>query len=173
MEAEFLSLAQIVQVMQETTVGVRIVKSFNLEPLMRSRMHMAVSDVEKRANSIAALEAGTSPIMETLAGLAIAGVVLVSGYLVIQAARLPAASWHSSLRCCSPTNRPSGLHAFRVSLEAGLIGVRMMFELADRPLTLAEKPGAEPLAAGAGQDRAQRMSASPMPRASRCCATST
>src|SRR5690606_25889504 len=43
MEAEFLSLAQIVQVMQETTVGVRIVKSFNLEPLMRSRMHKAIS----------------------------------------------------------------------------------------------------------------------------------
>ena len=81
MEAEFLSLAQIVEVMQETTIGVRIVKSFNLEPVMRSRMHRAVSDVERRANTIAVLEAGTSPIMETLAGLAIAGVILVSGYL--------------------------------------------------------------------------------------------
>ena len=45
MEAEFLSLTQIVHVMQETTVGVRIVKSFNLERLMRSHMHRAVSDV--------------------------------------------------------------------------------------------------------------------------------
>ena len=84
-----LSLAQIVQVMQETTIGVRIVKSFNLEATMRVRMHRAVSDVERRANSIAALEAGTSPIMETLAGLAIAGVVLVSGYLVVQGGQTP------------------------------------------------------------------------------------
>ena len=51
---------------------------------MRQQMHKAVADVEKRANSIAALEAATSPIMETLAGIAIAGVILLSGYLVVE-----------------------------------------------------------------------------------------
>lgn len=151
MEAEFLSLAQIVHVMQETTIGVRIVKSFNLEPLMRSRMHKAVSDVEKRANTIAALEAGTSPIMETLAGLAIAGVVLVSGFLVVQGGQTPGsimAFITALLLAYEPAKR---LARMRVSLEAGLVGVRMMFELADRPLTLVEKPGAEPLVAGPGK----------------------
>ncbi|MCX8570324.1 MULTISPECIES: ABC transporter ATP-binding protein [Hyphomicrobiales] len=151
MEAEFLSLAQIVQVMQETTVGVRIVKSFNLEQLMRGRMHKAVSDVERRANSIAALEAGTSPIMETLAGLAIAGVVLVSGFLVIQGGQTPGAIMAfitALLLAYEPAKR---LARVRVSLESGLIGVRMMFELADRPLTLTEQPGAMALAAGPGQ----------------------
>ncbi len=150
MEAEFLSLAQIVQVMQETTVGVRIVKSFNLETLMRSRMHKAVGDVERRANSIAALEAATSPIMETLAGLAIAGVVLVSGYLVLQGGQTPGsimAFITALLLAYEPAKR---LARMRVSLETGLVGVRMMFELADRPLTLSEKPGAEPLTAGDG-----------------------
>lgn len=151
MEAEFLSLAQIVQVMQETTVGVRIVKSFNLEQLMRGRMHKAVSDVEKRANSIAALEAGTSPIMETLAGLAIAGVVLASGYLVIQGGQTPGAIMAfitALLLAYEPAKR---LARVRVSLEAGLIGVRMMYELSDRPLTLAERPGAEALIPGTGK----------------------
>lgn len=150
MEAEFLSLAQIVQVMQETTVGVRIVKSFNLEPIMRTRMYRAVSDVEKRANSIAALEAGTSPIMETLAGLAIAGVVLVSGYLVVQGGQTPGSIMSfitALLLAYEPAKR---LARFRVSLEAGLIGVRMMFELSDRPLTLSERPGATPLVPGSG-----------------------
>lgn len=151
MEAEFLSLAQIVHVMQETTIGVRIVKSFNLEPLMRSRMHKAVSDVEKRANTIAALEAGTSPIMETLAGLAISGVVLVSGFLVVQGGQTPGAIMAfitALLLAYEPAKR---LARMRVSLEAGLVGVRMMFELADRPLTLVEKPDAEPLIAGPGE----------------------
>lgn len=151
MEAEFLSLAQIVHVMQETTIGVRIVKSFNLEPLMRSRMHKAVSDVEKRANTIAALEAGTSPIMETLAGLAISGVVLVSGFLVVQGGQTPGAIMAfitALLLAYEPAKR---LARMRVSLEAGLVGVRMMFELADRPLTLVEKPDAEPLMAGPGE----------------------
>jgi len=151
MEAEFLSLAQIVQVMQETTVGVRIVKSFNLEQLMRGRMHKAVSDVEKRANSIAAIEAGTSPIMETLAGLAIAGVVLASGYLVIQGGQTPGAIMAfitALLLAYEPAKR---LARVRVALEAGLIGVRMMYELSDRPLTLAERPGAEALIPGTGE----------------------
>jgi len=151
MEAEFLSLAQIVHVMQETTIGVRIVKSFNLEQLMRSRMHKAVSDVERRANSIAALEAGTSPIMETLAGLAIAGVVLVSGYLVLQGGQTPGTIMSfitALLLAYEPAKR---LARMRVSLEAGLVGVRMMFELADRPLTLTEQPDAVELTAGAGK----------------------
>jgi ATP-binding cassette subfamily B protein len=151
MEAEFLSLAQIVEVMQETTVGVRIVKSFNLEPRMRSRMHRAVSDVERRANTIAALEAGTSPIMETLAGLAIAGVVLVSGYLVVLDGQTPGSIMSfitALLLAYEPAKR---LARFRVSLEAGMVGVRMMFELTDSPLTLAEKPGAEALVPGPGR----------------------
>lgn len=150
MEAEFLSLTQIVHVMQETTVGVRIVKSFNLERLMRSRMHRAVSDVERRANTIAALEAGTSPIMETLAGLAIAGVVLVSGFLVVQGGQT-AGSIMSFITALLLAYEPAKrLARMRVSLETGLVGVRMMFELADRPLTLAERPGAAALTDGPG-----------------------
>lgn len=151
MEAEFLSLSQIIQVMQETTVGVRIVKSFNLEPLMRSRMQKAISDVEKRANAIAALEAGTSPIMETLAGLAIAGVILVSGFLVVEGGQTPGsimAFITALLLAYEPAKR---LARMRVSLESGLVGVRMMFELADRPLTLEERKGAQPLADGPGK----------------------
>ena len=45
MEKEFLSIAKIMQVMQETVFGVRIVKSFNLESTMRKQMYKAVADV--------------------------------------------------------------------------------------------------------------------------------
>lgn len=70
--------------MQETSIGVRVIKAFSLEKLMRQRMNKAVSDVEQRANGIAKLEAATSPIMETLSGLAIAVVIAVSGYTVLE-----------------------------------------------------------------------------------------
>ncbi|UVK41378.1 ABC transporter ATP-binding protein/permease [Mesorhizobium sp. AR10] len=152
-EMEFRSIAQIVQVMQETTIGVRVVKSFNLEDSMRKRMYSAVSDVESRANSIATLEAGTSPIMETLAGLAIAGVILVSGVLVVQGGQTPGgimAFITALLLAYEPAKR---LARVRISLETGMVGVRMMFQLADRPLTLAEKPDAKPLKAGPGEIR--------------------
>ena len=41
----------------------------------------------------------------------------------------------------------------RIALESGIVGVRMMFQLADEPLTLAEKPDAKPLEAGPGEIR--------------------
>jgi ATP-binding cassette subfamily B protein len=150
---EFRSVGQIIQVMQETAIGVRVVKSFNLEGLMRKRMYKAVADVEDRANNIAALEAVTSPVMETLAGLAIAGAVMVSGFLVLQGGQMPGnimAFIAALLLAYEPAKR---LARVRISLESGIVGVRMMFQLADTPLTLAETPDARPLRAGPGEIR--------------------
>ncbi|TPM27144.1 ABC transporter ATP-binding protein [Mesorhizobium sp. B2-3-5] len=150
---EFRSVGQIVQVMQETAIGVRVIKSFNLEGVMRKRMYKAVSDVENRANNIATLEALTTPVMETLAGLAIAGAVLVSGLLVLQGGQTPGAIMAfvaALLLAYEPAKR---LARVRIALESGIVGVRMMFQLADEPLTLAEKPDATPLRAGPGEIR--------------------
>ncbi|OBQ62909.1 ABC transporter ATP-binding protein [Mesorhizobium loti] len=150
---EFRSVGQIIQVMQETAIGVRVVKSFNLESLMRKRMYKAVADVEDRANNIAALEAVTSPVMETLAGLAIAGAVMVSGLLVLQGGQMPGnimAFIAALLLAYEPAKR---LARVRISLESGIVGVRMMFQLADEPLSLAEKPDAKPLRTGPGEIR--------------------
>ena len=109
--------------------------------------------MEHRANSIATLEAGTSPIMETLAGLAIAGVILVSGFLVVQGGQTAGsimAFITALLLAYEPAKR---IARVRISLETGIVGVRMMFQLADRPLTLAEKPDAKPLLPGPGEIR--------------------
>jgi subfamily B ATP-binding cassette protein MsbA len=153
MEKELASVSLIMRVMQETVFGARIVKSFNLEGTMRNRMYGAVADVQKRANSIAALEAVTNPIMETLAGLAIAAVIMISGYLVVQGGHTPGsvmAFITALLLCYEPAKR---LARARVSLEAGMVGVRLMYEITDRPLTMEEAPDAKPLADGPGEIR--------------------
>ncbi|MBX3582430.1 MAG: ABC transporter ATP-binding protein [Rhizobiaceae bacterium] len=158
MEKELKSVSMIMRVMQETVFGARIVKSFNLEGAMRNRMYSAVEDVQKRANSIAALEAITNPIMETLAGLAIAAVILISGYLVVQGGHSPGsvmAFITALLLCYEPAKR---LARARVSLEAGMVGVRLMYEIADRPLTIEETPDAKPLEEGLGEIRFEDVS---------------
>ncbi|WP_375685817.1 ABC transporter transmembrane domain-containing protein, partial [Bartonella sp. TT110JLCBS] len=81
MEKELLSLGEIIKIVQETAVGIRIIKAFSLEEVMKKRMDKAICDVEKQTNSIATLEAITNPIMETLTGVAIAGIICFSGYL--------------------------------------------------------------------------------------------
>lgn len=150
MEAELASLGEIVNVVQETSIGVRVIKAFSLEKLMRQRMNKAVSDVEHRANGIAKLEAATSPIMETLSGLAIAVVIAVSGYTVLEKGGSPGdlmAFITALLLAYEPAKR---LARMRVQIEGGMIGVRMMFEVLDAPLTLTEKNDALPLPKASG-----------------------
>lgn len=150
MEAELASIGEIVSVVQETSLGVRVIKAFSLEKLMRDRMNRAVSDVEERANGIAKLEAATSPIMETLSGLAIAIVIAVSGYTVLEKGGSPGdlmAFITALLLAYEPAKR---LARMRVQIEGGMIGVRMMFEVLDAPLTLVEKPDAISLDATGG-----------------------
>lgn len=129
MEAELASLGEIVNVVQETSIGIRVIKAFSLEKLMRQRMNEAVSDVEQRANGIAKLEAATSPIMETLSGLAIAVVIAVSGYTVLEKGGSPGdlmAFVTALLLAYEPAKRSARM---RVQIESGMIGVRMMFEV--------------------------------------------
>lgn len=151
MEQELASLGMIIQNVQETTTGIRVVKAFHLEDYMNRRMEKFVSEVEQRSNSMAKLEAASSPIMETLSGFAIAGVVALSGIWVLQEGNTPGELMSfitALLLAYEPAKR---LARMRVSLEGGLIGVRMMYELADRPIDLEEKEGAVPLAAGIGE----------------------
>ncbi|PYG53420.1 ABC transporter ATP-binding protein [Rhizobium sp. UGM030330-04] len=139
MEAELASIGEIINVVQETSVGVRVIKAFSLEKLMLKRMNKAVSDVEQRSNGIAKLEAATSPIMETLSGIAIAIVIAVSGYTVLEKGGSPGdlMSFITALLLAyEPAKR---LARMRVTIEGGMIGVRMMFEVLDAPLTLTEK----------------------------------
>jgi len=79
MQAEMVSLTEILKVIQETAAGLRVVRSFGLEPLLEARMDRAIRDVERRSNAIVRLESVTAPMMDTLAGTAIATIVMVSG----------------------------------------------------------------------------------------------
>lgn len=151
MEAELHSIGEIVKVVQETSTGVRVLKAFSLENMMRNRMNKAVTDVENRANSIARLEAATSPIMETLSGVAIAVVIAISGYNVLEQNGTPGSLMSfitALLLAYEPAKR---LARMRVSIEAGMVGVRMMFGVLDAPLTLQEKEGAKALPQGKGE----------------------
>jgi ATP-binding cassette, subfamily B, bacterial MsbA len=153
MEQELASLGMIIQNVQETATGIRVIKAFHLEDYMNNRMEKYVTEVEQRSNSMAKLEAASSPIMETLSGFAIAGVVALSGIWVLQEGNTPGELMSfitALLLAYEPAKR---LARMRVSLEGGLIGVRMMYELADRPVDLKEKEDAVPLAAGIGEIR--------------------
>jgi ATP-binding cassette subfamily B protein len=80
---EFDGSLRIVQTVQETMQGFRLVKILNLEDRMRERINDDVSSIERAANKLARVSNQSSPMMEALGGVAVACVVLYGGYWVL------------------------------------------------------------------------------------------
>ncbi|WP_282119728.1 ABC transporter ATP-binding protein [Ruegeria atlantica] len=152
MQQEFKSLAEIIRVLQETSAGIKIIKVFSLEDRMISRMETAILKVEERSNDIARLQSIASPLMEFLAGLAVAGVLVVST-LGIAGTEQPTAGQLMSfitalLMAYEPAKR---LSKMRVQIEAAMVGVGMLFGLLDQEDTMQESPEARDLLDGPGE----------------------
>lgn len=157
MEMEMASLVEIIRVVQEATTGFRVVKSYALEPLLKRDMDSAIRAVEKRSNAISRIEAATSPLMETLAGLAIAGAISLSAVSIFQDVQRPGEmiSFITALLLAyEPAKR---LARMRVQIESNLVGVRMLFEILDHPIALKEAPDAIDLPAGPGLIRMEKV----------------
>ncbi|WP_375643006.1 MULTISPECIES: ABC transporter ATP-binding protein [unclassified Bartonella] len=158
MEKELLSLGEIIKIVQETAVGIRIIKAFSLEEVMKKRMDKAICDVEKQTNSIATLEAITNPIMETLTGVAIAGIICFSGYLATQRAGVQGEFMSFIVALLLAYEPAKRLANVRVKIESGLVNIRTMFEILDCPLTVVEHKEAKDLNKTQGTIRFEHVS---------------
>ena len=147
----FHGVTRILDIMLEAAQGIRIVKSFNLEALMRNRMHETVRDVERAANKIAAIQAMASPLSDTLGGLAVAGVIVYGGWRVINAGHDAGAFFSfigSLLLAYEPAKR---LGRLNLEIQNGLIGVSLMYEVLDARSHEPRQVGLPPLVAGEGR----------------------
>ncbi|CAF25549.1 ABC transporter ATP-binding protein [Bartonella quintana] len=157
-EKELFSLGEIIKIMQESSIGIRVIKAFSLEELMKKRMNKAICDVEKQANNIATLEAITNPIMETLAGIAIAGIICFSGYLANQRAGVQGEFMSFIVALLLAYEPAKRLANVRVKIESGLVNIRTMFEILDHPLTIIEHEKAKDLDKTQGPIRFEHVS---------------
>lgn len=144
-EKELLSLGEIIKIVQESSIGIRVIKAFSLEDLMKKRMNKAIGDVEKQANTIATLQAITNPIMETLTGIAIAGIICFSGYLATQRTGVQGEFMSFIVALLLAYEPAKRLANVRVKIETGLVSVRTMFDVLDHPLTVIEHENAKDL----------------------------
>jgi ATP-binding cassette, subfamily B, bacterial MsbA len=152
MEKEMKSLSEIIKVIQETSAGIQIIKTFSLEKPMAERMQSAVRLVEKRANTISRLEAVTSPLMDILAGFAVASVIALSAVSLFGSEASTPGQLMSFVTALMMAYEPAKrLSRVRVSIEAGMVGVRMMFNLLDHPETLSEHDDPIAIPEGGGE----------------------
>ena len=106
------------------------------KPVMRKRMAASIDDVRARADKIVQIGARTSPLMEVLGGFAIAMIVLWAGYQTIYYDVKPGALMSFIAAIALAYEPAKRLARMQITLEAGLVGVRLMYELLDTPPTI-------------------------------------
>ena len=134
--------AQVATSMQEAAHGIKVVKSFTMEDQLRGQLNDLTKQAEGRSNKIARITARTSPLMETISGIAIAAVIAYGGWRVIQHNYEPSdlTSFMTALLLAyEPAKR---LAKLRVTLERSLVNARMIYEVLDTPPRQADKEDA-------------------------------
>jgi ATP-binding cassette subfamily B protein len=142
---------RIMAIMQETVQGARIVKAFGLEPYMKTRMDTAIRDVEKAANRMATGVAMSSPLADTLGGVAVAFVIAYGSWRVTVAQADPGSFFAfvaALLLAYEPAKR---LGKLNLEIQNGLVGARLIYDVLDRPPVERHDPRRPPLALGPGR----------------------
>jgi subfamily B ATP-binding cassette protein MsbA len=125
--------AQTLETLQEAIQGIRLVKSFTLEEQMRQRFHTNVVAVQGASNKMARVSNRSAPLIETLAGLAIACLMVYAGHRVINTGASPGEFFSfitAFLLAYEPAKRLARLN---LDLNVALVNVRILFEVIDTP----------------------------------------
>jgi subfamily B ATP-binding cassette protein MsbA len=150
-QRQFVSAGKIIQTMQETIHGIRMVKSFNLEDMLRARMNTHVSEVEQAMNKMTRVSSRSSPLMEMLGGFAVAAAVMYAGFGVLKGGRLPGEFFSvitALLLAYEPAKR---LARVNIDIAASLVYVRKLFEIIDTKPAEREPEGLPQLAVKSGK----------------------
>lgn len=132
---QFKGGAAALETLQETLQGIRVVKAFTLESVMRTRFDGQVKAIEQSSNKIAKLSNRSTPLMETLGGLALTAATVYGGYRTIVHGAPPGefvAFTAAFLLAYEPARRVA---RFNLDLNSSMVGVRLLFEILDSPAT--------------------------------------
>ncbi len=149
--SQFTGGAMLMETLQESVQGIRIIKAFTLEEEMRKRYYANVEAVQHEANKLARVSNRSSPLMETLAGVSIALGVIYGGYRTIETGASPGEFFSfitAFLLAYEPAKRLARLN---IELNAGLVGVRSLFDIIDVPPTEPEDNDRPALRIGDGK----------------------
>ena len=148
---QFAGGTRIIETMQESLQGMRMVKAFSLEDEMRRRLAVSVDAVESESNKMARVANRASPLMETLGGFAIALAMIYGGYRGIHGSGTPGqfvSFLAAFLLAYEPAKRLARLN---IDLNNNLVGVRVLYEVIDSPPGESKDDDRPPLKLGTGR----------------------
>lgn len=149
--AEVDAMGRVNSVVKETALGIQVVKAFNHDTAMISQMDTATRHLEQAMNRISVFKALTIPLMEVLAGCAIAFTIWYGA--VYAAAGEPGAIFSfitAVLLAADPARR---LANFNVQLQVKMYGVEILYDVLDRVPDIQDAPDAPALTVTQGRVR--------------------
>jgi ATP-binding cassette, subfamily B, bacterial MsbA len=142
---QFTGNTRILETLQETVQGIRMVKAFTLEEAMQARFVQHIRELETESNKWARVAYRSGPLMETLGGFAIAIALVYGGFRVIETGATPG-QFFSFLAAFMLAYEPAKrLARLNMDLNSGLVGVRILFDMIDRSPTEEPDEGKPPL----------------------------
>ena len=142
--------SQVLGAMQETVQGISIVKAFTMEPQLSARVEKLIVAAERKANRIVNLTERTSPLTETLAGIAISGVLAYAAYNTIYRGILPGAFFSFVTALLLAYDPARKLARLQVGLERAMVNARMIYEILDTRPNQPDAPDAPELKVDGG-----------------------
>jgi subfamily B ATP-binding cassette protein MsbA len=133
--SQFTGGARILETMQETVQGIRFVKAFTLEEQMSARFDANVAGVEHETVKMARVANRAGPLLETLAGIAIAIGMVYGGYRVVVGGAAPGSLFAFILAFLLAFEPAKKLARLNIDLSSSLVGVRVLFDIVDSPAT--------------------------------------
>ena len=131
MQRNFTGMGKLMEHLQETLQGIRVVKSYNLEDRMRSRMDETIRDLEESQNKRARIGSRTGPLMETLGGMAVGAFVIYAGYSVLNGSKMPGEFFSAITALLLAYEPAKRLARLNLDLASNLTLSRYLFEVLD------------------------------------------
>ncbi len=150
--------------LEQTFQGIRVVKAYGMEDYEKSRIGRLVETIRALQVRAERIRAFSSPIMETLGGLAIAVVIVYGGQQVIGEGKDPGSFFSfvaALIMAYEPMKRLANVN---MSIQQGLAGAQRLFDLLDMEPAIREKPDARPLVLSHGGVRLEGVRFSYGPR---------
>jgi subfamily B ATP-binding cassette protein MsbA len=138
-----ITLEDITRRLNETIVGVRIVKGFAMEEYEGSRFREVNETLFRAFMKRFKVRALSNPVMETLGGVGVAAIVFYGGYQVIQGVSTPG-TFFSFIAALFMLYEPiKRINEANINIQEGVSAGDRIFELLDTPLDVTDKPDAK------------------------------
>ncbi len=149
--AEYAGMAKIIASVKDTVLGIRVVKSFGMEDRLKQDMYRTIDDTAKRSLKMANLSARSVPLMEFFIGLSMGTIIMYAGHGIVAGER-DAGSLFAFIAAVLLAYEPAKrLARLRLQLETGLIGVGIVYDFLDTPISTKDADDAQPLKIAKGK----------------------